>query len=76
MEIYGLTQLGMMCFSFLDEQMKFQVTIADFFKNFWERAVRKKRELVFTLHILKLQDMLHLWVMHEVSKTDHLHVRM
>jgi len=26
-EIYGLIQLGMVCFSFLNEQMKFQVVM-------------------------------------------------
>lgn len=76
MEISGLSQLGMMCFSFLDEQMKFQVPTADFFENFWERAGRKKRELVFTPSVSKLQEPLHFWVMHEVNKTDHLYVRM
>ena len=76
MEICGLTQLGMTCFSFLDEQMKFQAPTADFFENFWERAGRKKREIVSTPHVSKLQETLNLWVMHEVNKTDHHYVRM
>lgn len=42
MEIHGLTQLGMTCSLFLDEQMEFQVPTADFFKNFSEDAGRKR----------------------------------
>lgn len=70
-EFHGLTQLGMTCSLFLDEQMKFQVPTADFLKNFWEEAGRKKRGLVFTPCVSKLQETLHLQMMHEVSKTDY-----
>lgn len=75
-EIYGLTQLSITCFSFLDEQMKFQAPRVDFFEDFWESAGRKKREIVFTPCVSKLQETLLFWVMHEVNKTDHLYVRM